>query len=577
MPPKVLPNFPEPSNSSGDKKPIPEGKPNCLEGIKFVISGTLPSLSRKEAQKLIEKYGGNFASSISKKTDVLVCGSLEEASTKVKKAKELNIKITDEDGLFTVIRGSNSNISDSNSTTSELSTNTISSNNETNKLSITNQEDLSDLLSLQNLLYSDSIDVNSLQITLEDLKKKYSIQDIDHQLILAFSLDYSKIPTLIPFLSKKFLNKDDFIHADQELIFHLIEADITFPLLILWEKCLTFLPFCDQDDHYPWNPCRESMSFEVPTFQSTPAPIKIEAKLLKKFEQCPRYKQMVESSLHTFDDDFDLYGIHEKEEIEDIIENDDLERLRDFTANSEFDFDGTIYKENILFDYNEIPYLSYCIEKNAMKCFKFLFINGSDPLKKSQVPETTDSDGYGCFIYDEENIMDIWDAFGFAGASGNIQFVKILQEKVNPITQDIILGCTKFHKNNILSWVLKENPSFAKYGLINSIKYENIQALNQLLLNPDSNFDLDVNLTDRFQKTPLHYASRAKLFPIAKILIQKGSNINAHDCCNNSPLHEAAKSDSLEIAQLLRDNNANIDDENQASKTPLDHTAQLIL
>ena len=105
----------------------------------------------------------------------------------------------------------------------------------------------------------------------------------------------------------------------------------------------------------------------------------------------------------------------------------------------------------------------------------------------------------------------------------------------------------------ISNWVLKENPSFAKDGLINSIKYENIEALNQLLLHP--NLNLDVNCRDRFQKTPLHYASRNKLFPIVKMLIQQGADVNAYDDNNLNPLHEAAKSDSLEIVQLLLDNN----------------------
>ena len=105
---------------------------------------------------------------------------------------------------------------------------------------LTNQPDLSDLLTLQKILYSDCVNVDLLKTLIEDLKKKYSSSaiDIDHQLILAFSLDYTKIPILIPFLSKKSLNKTDFIHADQEFLFRLIEADISFPLIILFEKCI---------------------------------------------------------------------------------------------------------------------------------------------------------------------------------------------------------------------------------------------------------------------------------------------------------------------------------------------------
>ena len=84
--------------------PIPEGKPNCLKGITFVITGTLKAFTRNEAKKLIEKYGGTLASSISKKVNILVCGDLEEQSTKLKKAKELHIKMIDEDSFFSMIQ-----------------------------------------------------------------------------------------------------------------------------------------------------------------------------------------------------------------------------------------------------------------------------------------------------------------------------------------------------------------------------------------------------------------------------------------------------------------------------------------
>ena len=101
--------------------------------------------------------------------------------------------------------------------------------------SLTKQNDLTDLLQLQEKLYSptNDLDTNSLQQLIENLHKKYSSKEIDHQLILAFSLDYTKIPLLVPLLSKKSMEKTDFIHCDQELLFHLFEANISFPLILL--------------------------------------------------------------------------------------------------------------------------------------------------------------------------------------------------------------------------------------------------------------------------------------------------------------------------------------------------------
>ena len=117
------------------------------------------------------------------------------------------------------------------------------------------------------------------------------------------------------------------------------------------------------------------------------------------------------------------------------------------------------------------------------------------------------------------------------------------------------------------------------FSNVNSIKYENIEAIKLLLENSDiikseSNLEIDVNITDLYKKTPLHYASRAKLLPIVKELIHKGADINAEDELKNTPLHEAAKSDSLEIAQLFLDNKVNIEHENKSRKTPLLQTAQ---
>jgi DNA ligase (NAD+) len=69
-----------------------------LEGLTFVLTGTLPNLTREEAQERIEKAGGKVAKSVSKKTTYVVAG--EEAGSKLDKAKELGIKIIDEAGLI---------------------------------------------------------------------------------------------------------------------------------------------------------------------------------------------------------------------------------------------------------------------------------------------------------------------------------------------------------------------------------------------------------------------------------------------------------------------------------------------
>ncbi|MBR4634713.1 hypothetical protein IKO50_07390, partial [bacterium] len=336
--------------------------------------------------------------------------------------------------------------------------------------SITNQDDLSDLLSLQELLYSEAIDTSSLQVFLEEIKKKYSIKEIDHQIILAFSLDYSRIPILIPFLSRKTLEKVDFIHADQEFIYQLIQAKISFPLLILWEKCLEFAKWTDGDYE-----CINPPSAEMPSINSDigvqelvyyhPPHIFIEEKIKKILEESGLVFMKEDTDFYYDDEDKLMHDHHQHkdDELIDIIDHDDMERLRILT--SDLDFNYQIDKENLLYGYSSIPILSYSIEKSAIKCFKYILINGANPLLKAQILFAI-LDGGQKLGFSHIDVHDVMDSFGFAGAQGNIQFIKILESHVGHLTKDIIKGCTQFHKNDILSWVLKENPSFAQDGLI---------------------------------------------------------------------------------------------------------------
>ncbi|KAL8057920.1 hypothetical protein ABFX02_04G215200 [Erythranthe guttata] len=88
------------------EKEVPEGAANCLDGLTFVISGTLDSLEREEAEDLIKRHGGRVTGSISKKTNYLLCDE-DIGGRKSEKAKELGTAFLTEDGLFDIIRASN--------------------------------------------------------------------------------------------------------------------------------------------------------------------------------------------------------------------------------------------------------------------------------------------------------------------------------------------------------------------------------------------------------------------------------------------------------------------------------------
>ncbi|MEN6409494.1 MAG: NAD-dependent DNA ligase LigA, partial [Anaerolineaceae bacterium] len=80
---------------------IPAAGKAPLAGLTFVITGTLPTLSRDEAKELIQANGGKVTDSVSKKTSYLVVG--EAAGSKLDKARELGVPTLDEAGLQALV------------------------------------------------------------------------------------------------------------------------------------------------------------------------------------------------------------------------------------------------------------------------------------------------------------------------------------------------------------------------------------------------------------------------------------------------------------------------------------------
>jgi DNA ligase (NAD+) len=74
---------------------------STLEGLTFVLTGTLPNLTREDAKEKIESAGGRVSGSVSKKTSYVVAG--EEAGSKLDKATSLGVKVLDEAGLIELL------------------------------------------------------------------------------------------------------------------------------------------------------------------------------------------------------------------------------------------------------------------------------------------------------------------------------------------------------------------------------------------------------------------------------------------------------------------------------------------
>ena len=82
-------------------EPLHRAKDDFLAGLTFVLTGTLPTMSRDEASEKIRMAGGKTAGSVSSKTSFVVAG--EAAGSKLTKANQLGVPVIDEATLLSML------------------------------------------------------------------------------------------------------------------------------------------------------------------------------------------------------------------------------------------------------------------------------------------------------------------------------------------------------------------------------------------------------------------------------------------------------------------------------------------
>ena len=359
-------------------------------------------------------------------------------------------------------------------------------------------EEVKQLKDFQELIFSSNLDSNLIATKIKELKETFSPKDIDRQLILAFSLNYQRVPILAKFLSEPTMDYKDFIHHDHELLFHLLKNNINFKPDPYMDMLLTSV-IDDTFDGYDYVELLETY-IEKYLYEE-----------LKKQNKPDLHFEKITRGINR-----KSLNIREKTQIEEIIEKDDINSFRLLSNDSDFNFNEIIQRDSDLFVYSKIPLILYCIERNAIKCFKYALLNGADPSAK-------------CILVTENNfgglkINDQWDGYGFAGAIGSLQIIKLLEGQNIPLNQNLMEGCSKFHQNHLIHWIEKEHKTLLKDGLIECIRYRNYEGFEIISQNIDI-INFSIQLSQKNFST-FFYAALTDSKEIGELLISKGADIN---------------------------------------------------
>ncbi|OHT13230.1 hypothetical protein TRFO_16669 [Tritrichomonas foetus] len=155
----------------------------------------------------------------------------------------------------------------------------------------------------------------------------------------------------------------------------------------------------------------------------------------------------------------------------------------------------------------------------AIKCFKYLFLNGADLTMKDGLSRSV---------------------VHFAVAGGNLEIIHLLEQQ-NASFDDTLQYTAQFHRHEIFMWIIDKHPKLIDKLYDNGIilcKAAVKANLDIMLFCFENN--VDVNKPDDYGWTPLHYASRDNIICSMKLLLShKDIDVNVNNNGNTSPLQNA--------------------------------------
>ena len=290
---------------------------------------------------------------------------------------------------------------------------------------------------------------------------------------------------------------------------------------------------------------------------------KFQIKLLKEYEIIDDWIYLAIPSIESADREFDESDESDDGEIErytrvqEIIKRDNLEEMQNLIREKGIKGISPIIKSFNEVNELAIPIINECIIQKAIKCFKYLLINGiEDPTITNQEYNPYPMGYYKERIWRNEHRYE-WDCMGMAIFYGETEIIKILEE--NSIekgnNQIHVEAAILSYRNEIVKEIfkqLKENnqtmdEAILMRDIIASTRNSNIKGF-ELLINNGANINakdliyqtigilyLIKIIENKWRKynnlnrTPLHYAIKNNSKEILEVLISKGADVNEKD------------------------------------------------